>query len=138
MQCGAINPMGNSFIISVGAANQSVPVLYTVAGGLGFGQNQAPPQIRLLNTGASMIWIGFSSAAAVAAVIPTPGTTTLGTPQAVSWAAPGVEITLTIPCAIQPLANVPGRTDQPFGFWMNLIAAAAGPSPLQCQLGDGI
>lgn len=138
MQAAPFSPMGNSFTITVGAASQSVPVLYNPSGGGGLGLGSTePPQIRLLNTGTAMVWISFSSPAAVAAVIPTAGTTTLGTPQLVSWAAPGVEFSLTLPVAIQGLTGVTGRQDQPTGFWMNVIAAAAGQL-LQCQLGDGI
>lgn len=132
MQMAPFSPMGQSTIITVGVANQSVPVVYPGATGLNLA-NTEPPQIRLLNIGTAMIWINFSSPAAGAAVIPTPGTVTLGTPQPVVWAAPGVEITLTIPTSIQQLTGVAAT---PQGFWMNVIAAAAAQG-LQLQLGDG-
>lgn len=129
----ALTLMGNSALLTVGVANASVPVIYKGAGNLNIGDVD-PPQIRLLNVTTAMIWLNFSSPAAGTAVIPVAGTVTLGTPQPVVWAAPGVEITITIPVSIVPLTGVAGG---PNGFWLNTIAAAAAQT-LQLQLGEGM
>lgn len=131
----ALTLMGNAALLTVGVANASVPVIYKGAGNLNLGDVD-PPQIRLLNVTTGMIWLNFSSPAAGTAVIPVAGTTTLGTPQPVVWAAPGVEITITIPVAITALTGA-GVSGGPLGFWLNTIAAAAAQT-LQLQLGEGM
>lgn len=137
MQSAAIVLSGNSFIVTVNAASASVPVLYNPSGGGGLSLGDAqPPQMRVLNAaGGAMVWYSLTAPASAAVVIPVAGTTTLGTPQPVSWAAPGVEFIVTLP-TVARLTGVPGRNDNPIGFWLNVIAAAAGQT-LQCQLGDG-
>lgn len=123
---------GNSAILTTSATpstSRSVPVPVSsmgVSGGV--------PQIRLLNKGTVDVWLSFTSPAAAAAVIPTAGTeATLGTPQAVLWLAPGIEITLSLPCSIAPLTGV---TNTPVGFWVNHISTVAS-QVFQLQLGDG-
>lgn len=133
---GAINLMGNSVILTTNATpstNNSVPVIYSGSSNLNLGNSQ-PPQVRLINKGSGDVWLNFSSPAAGTAVVPTAGTTTLGTPQPVSWLAPNVEIVLTLPVSIAPLSGVSGS---PLGFWLNTISTLASQS-FYLQLGDGL
>jgi hypothetical protein len=131
----AITLAGNAAILTTNAAgstSNSVPVTYKGAGNLNLG-DLVPPQLRLLNTGTAMIWLSFTSPAAGTAVIPTAGTTTLGTPQPVIWLAPNIEIVISVPVAIQQLTPLVNG----IGFWLNTISAAASQS-FQLQLGDGL
>lgn len=136
MLLAPITLFGNSAILTTNGAastNTSTPVVYPGATGMNVGTLGQPVQIRLLNIGTAMIWLNFSGLAAGVAVIPTAGTTTLGTPQPVVWLAPGIEITLTIPCSIGQLAGV---ANTPIGFWLNHISSGVSQS-FQLQLGDG-
>lgn len=54
-----------------------------------FGMTSLPSQLRFVNNGTSDVWISMTSATATV-VIPTPGTSTVGTPQAVVRLKPGV------------------------------------------------
>lgn len=54
-----------------------------------FGLDRLPPMIRVINRGTADIWISFTNAQTTIA-IPTPGTTTAGTPQACFLIVPGV------------------------------------------------
>jgi hypothetical protein len=135
-QIAALVLAGNSAILTTNvtpSTNNSVPVVYAGSTNLALGTTQ-PPQIRLLNKGSSDIWLGFSSPSAVAAVIPTAGTTTLGTPQPVIWLAPGIEITLTLAVSILPLVGVAGL---PLGFWLNTISVGVSQN-FYLQLGEGL
>lgn len=137
MQTAPIALFGNSAILTTNAGastNTSVPVLLSA---LGFVNFQNPPQIRLLNKGTADIWLNFTNPAAVPAVIPVAGTTTLGTPSPVIWLAPGIEITLTLPVSIAPMTGVTGVTGAAAtGFWMSNISTGTSQS-FQFQLGDG-
>jgi hypothetical protein len=129
--------LGNSAILTTTVApstSSSVPIVYPGAAGLNLPQIVQPMQIRFFNTGASMVWVSFTSPAAGVAVIPTAGVgATIGTPQPVMWLAPSVDQTFTIPCSIAPLQGVAGT---PIGFWLNHISVGASQA-FQLQLGDG-
>jgi hypothetical protein len=137
MLLAPITLFGNSAILTtdaVASTSDSTPIVYPGAAGLNVGTVGQPVQIRLLNIGTAMIWLRFSGLAAAAAVIPTPGVgATIGTPQPVSWLAPGIEITITIPCSIGQLAGV---ANTPIGFWLNHISAGVSQA-FQLQVGDG-
>lgn len=140
MLSGPFVPQGNAVILTTNAVagtSTSTPVVYPGATGLNL--NSFPPQGRFLNLGASMIWLNFSVAAngvaaAGTATAPTPGTTTLGTPQPVVWLAPGIEVSLTLPVGI---AQLQGVALNPLGFWLNHVSGGVSQS-FQMQLGDGI
>src|SRR5258708_18294323 len=59
-----------------------------------FGMGNLPAQVRIVNNGTGDVWISMTPASATA-VIPTPGTTTVGTPQAVFRLKPGAIETFT-------------------------------------------
>jgi hypothetical protein len=131
----AITLAGNSAILTTNATpstSNSVPVVYKGAANLNLG-DVISPQLRLLNIGTAMIWLNFSSPAAGTAIIPTPGTTTLGTPQPVIWLAPNVEIVLSLAAIVQALT--PAGTG--IGFWLNTISTGVSQS-FQLQFGDGL
>jgi hypothetical protein len=132
----AIALAGNSAIITTNATpntNNSVPVPLAGSANLGL-PTLAPGNIRLLNIGTAVIWFSLTSPAAGTAVIPTAGTTTLGTPQPVIWIAPNVEVVINLSVAIQALTGVAGG---PLGFWINTISLGASQTFLM-QLGDGM
>lgn len=72
-----------------------------------FGLDRLPPMLRVINRGTADIWISFTSATTTIA-IPTPGTTTAGTPQACLIILPGV-VEIFVPPAGP-------------GFWVNDIS----------------
>lgn len=72
-----------------------------------FGRTSFPPQLRIVNRGASDVWVSFTSATATVA-IPTPGTTTVGTPQPVIILLPGV---------VEVFSIAPSQN-----FWINDIS----------------
>lgn len=61
-----------------------------------FGLGDYPRQIRVVNRGTADVWIAFFQASTVVS-IPTPGTTTAGTPQGVTILVPGVVEVFTLP-----------------------------------------
>lgn len=127
-------PYGNSVQLTTNGAastSNSLPVQFKGAGFLNVG-DALPTQIRLMNTGASIIWLSFTNAAA-ASVIPVAGTTTLGTPQPVIFLAPNILEVFTLPIGIQPLVGVAGT---PLGFWLNTISTGVSQTFLM-QLGEG-
>lgn len=139
-QLFAFCPRGDSVIINTSATpstSQSTPI---VLGGGGSTGTLAIPyhadsqQIRLLNKGTVDIWLSFTSPAAAAVAIPTAGTTTVGTPQPVTWLEPGVDLVLTLPQGWQALT---GTTLNGPGFWLNTIATVASQS-LYLQIGEGL
>lgn len=139
MQSAPILLSGKSAILTTNgsggtASSVAVPVGSTTVTSLGLGSNR-PPQLRLLNIGTAVIWLSFTSPAAATAIIPTAGTTTLGTPQSVLWLYPLIEISLTIPCSMAPLASSDANQGHQ-GFWVNMISAAASQS-FYFQMGDG-
>lgn len=134
MQLQPFMPIGNAVILTTNgtaSTNNSVMVPYVPSAGLNIASAQ-PTQIRMLNKGTADIWVSFT-AAATAAVIPTPGTTTFGTPQPVSWLAPGVEITLSLPGIFQ----LQGATATGYGFWLNNISTGISQN-FYFQLGEGV
>lgn len=139
MQTAPFLPLGNSVILTTNAvAATSTPTPVVCPGATGLNLLNQPIQARFLNLGASMIWLNISTpangvAAAGVAAAPTPGTTTLGTPQAVFWLAPGIEVSLTLPAGIAQLVGVAGN---PLGFWLNHVSPGVSQS-FQMQLGDG-
>lgn len=58
--------------------------------------NRLPDNLRVVNRGSADVWISFTEATATIA-IPTPGTTTTGTPQQAICIVPGVVEVFTLP-----------------------------------------
>lgn len=83
------------------------------------GMLQAPAALRVVNNGAVDIWMSITPAAA-AAVLPTPGTTTAGTPTAGLRLKPGVVEVFTLAA----LGLAAGGAGVP-GFFVNTISANA-------------
>ena len=133
----AFTQMGSSFIITTngtGSTTQSTPITIGTGGLLvPTYPDYIPGAIRCLNKGTADIWVSFTSPASATAVIPVAGTTTIGTPQAITWFEPGVDLIFTFPTTLI-MQNLSGA--QGFGFWMNTICTAASQN-LQCQLGEG-
>jgi hypothetical protein len=121
-------PAGNAFIITVGVANQQTPILLTGSGNANISSGM-PTQIRVFNAGTAAVWATFSTTSGVSAVIPSAGTTTMGTPQPVVFIEPGVDLVFTIPCGFTAINGIPG-------FYLNTISASAA-QPLWCMLGEG-
>ncbi len=136
----AITPfqrLSQSAIITCGVAAQSTPLLLAGGANLNLGSGQ-PTQVRLLNKGTADIWFSFTAPAANGAIaIPTAGTTTIGTPQPAQWAAPGIEISLSLECGWQLLQGLPGNAAPAIGVWLNTIAGAAA-CPLYLVFGEGL
>jgi hypothetical protein len=127
------SPAGNAFIITVGVANQQTPILLTGTANANVTSGM-PTQIRFFNAGTSAVWATLSTTSGVAAVVPTPGTTTMGTPQPVLFIEPGVDLVFTIPCGFTPIPQAGGAAIP--GFYLNTISAVAA-QPLWCLLGEG-
>lgn len=131
----AFLPMGQSVILTtnaVASTNQSFAVVYSGSANLNI-PSALPNQARFINIGTDMIWLNFTTPSVGTAVIPTAGTTTLGTPQPSIWLAPNVEVVLTLPVSVVPL--LPAGTG--VGFWLNTISASASQK-FQMHLGEGL
>jgi hypothetical protein len=95
MQLAPFQPYGNAFILVTNSvASTTTSVL--VSGLLNIPAGQNPTAVRFLNKGLSDIWLSFTTGAS-ALLVPTAGTTTIGTPQPVFWLAPGVDCVLMPP-----------------------------------------
>lgn len=136
-------PQSYSWVLSSNAVantNQSTPIYYGTAlgipvDGVGFPTLQ-PQQLRILNKGTVDVWhLLTNGPAGGTAAIPTTGTTTFGTPQPGFWAAPGVEISLTLPIQIKVIGSLLNGINQ-YGFWINTIATVASQVVEYC-LGEG-
>jgi hypothetical protein len=136
----AFCPHGDSVILTTSATpntSQSTPI--TLGGG-GSSNSLALPfhadsqQIRLLNKGTADIWLSFTSPLGATIAIPTPGTTTVGTPQPATWIEPGVDLILTLACGWIPL---PTTAYNGPGFFLNSISSAASQT-LYLQIGEGL
>lgn len=93
MQLSPFQPYGNAFILTTNAvASTATSVLLT--GQLNIPSGANPTAVRFLNKGASDIWISLTQGPSVI-LVPTAGTTTMGTPQPVFWIAPGVDCVLS-------------------------------------------
>jgi len=87
-------PVGNTVSLQTsGTASTSQSRQVTIAN---FGVDYARPNIRVVNRGSADIWISITEATATIA-IPTPGTTTAGTPQQCWVIVPGIVEVFTIP-----------------------------------------
>ena len=90
----AFSPMGNTISLTADLAARSVQVT-----AVNFGQpaspGQFPSMVRVVNVGTAAIWVSFTQATATI-VIPTAGTTTVGTPQQAIIILPGVVEVFTI------------------------------------------
>jgi len=133
-------PMGNSFIINTSGTtntNQSTLILLTGAGNLGLGAGMQPNCMRLLNKGASDIWVDWTQSAGTV-TIPTAGTTTTGTPSVATFIEPGVDLIFTLPVTfLQTAPPGQGGVGQQLQFYMNTISVGVS-QPLYCQLGEGM
>lgn len=132
-QLQAFEAKGKTFSITVGVASAAVPV--NIAD-LGLGA--FPQSLQFENTGTADIWVLLSSTAAPTAVFPTPGTTTVGTPQPGFRVRPGaiVVYSLNVSDPTQKVPNVAG-TGQGAGFYMAVISSAAAQN-LDVTPGEGL
>jgi hypothetical protein len=133
---GNLEIQGKSFSISVGAANQTVPVNLA-----DLGLTQIPSLIQFVNNGANDVWVVLSGSSGVTAVVPTAGTTTVGTPQPgvrLKAAGAGVGPYLVRLNAIPAtnVLNAAGTATGP-GFYLAFIGLAAGPAVVDVSLGEG-
>jgi hypothetical protein len=95
MLLAPFQPYGNAFILTTNSVASTVTSVL-LSGLLNIPAGQNPTAIRFLNKGAADIWISLTAGAS-AILVPTAGTTTIGTPQPVFWLAPGVDFVLTPP-----------------------------------------
>jgi hypothetical protein len=97
----------NTIALTAGLAPQSRQVKLT-----DFGLSYWPPQFRVVNIGTVPVWLWISQAS-FSLTIPTPGTTTVGTPQLGVPIIPGI-------VEIYTLSNF-----QLANLWINDISTAA-------------
>lgn len=104
-QPAAFAPQGKTISFSAGVASQSRLILQS-----DLGLNFTPSAVRIINAGSAIIWFNMAAASGGSVVIPTPGTTTVGTPQLAIPVMPNaIEVlTLPIPWTIQAASNVSG------------------------------
>lgn len=122
MQLAPFQPYGNAFILTTNSVASTVTSVL-LSGLLNIQTGANPTALRLLNKGTSDIWISLTAGAGVI-LIPTAGTSTIGTPQPVLWLAPGVD------CVLSPA--LPGGNN----VYLNSIST--GVSQLfYGQFGDG-
>ena len=117
-------PVGAAFIITTAGASTSQSTLVLLSALTA--ASQQPRNIRFLNKGTADIWVHFSSLAGAAAVIPTAGTTTVGTPQFSLWLEPQVDLVFTLPTPWQPVTAGSG-----IGIYINTISTSDDMKDLQ-------
>lgn len=128
-QQDAFQPQGNTISLTtsaVASTAQSVQItpanLGLPAAPLGSGGIPFPPNIRIVSKGTSDIWISITIATATI-VIPTPGTTTVGTPQFAL---------ILVPSSIEVWSFDPGPT-----MWINNISIGVSQT-FHITLGEGM
>jgi hypothetical protein len=129
----AFEATGKSFSITVGAANQVTPVNLA-----DLGLTQIPSALQFENTGNADVWVVMSSVAAPVAAFPTPGTTTVGTPQSGFRVRPGTIVVYR--CNVNdPTQKVQSLTANIVGpgFYLATIGAVAGQN-LDVTPGEGV
>lgn len=132
-QSSAFEATGKSFSVSVGAANQTVPVNLT-----DIGLTQIPEALQFINNGAVDVWVVQGNTSGLTAVFPTAGTTTVGTPQAGLRLKPGAIVVYRCNAndPTQKVASIVAGQQGP-GFYLAFIGAAAGPSIVDVTPGEG-
>jgi hypothetical protein len=132
-QLSAFEATGKSFSITAGLANQVTPV------NLGdIGLTQIPQSLQFENTGNADIWVVMSSVSAPVAAFPTPGTTTVGTPQSGFRVRPGTIVVYR--CNVNdPTQKVQSLTANIIGhgFYLATISLAAAQN-LDVTPGEGV
>jgi hypothetical protein len=132
----AFQPIGQSFIINTNAAPSTSQATLVSATALNIPTDKAgiptqqPTQMRIINSGTTVIWFNTTATSTVIA-IPVAGTVTVGTPGLPTWAFPNLEITMTMNA---------GWTSQGagvYGFYINTISTVA-TQPLWVTLGEGL
>lgn len=125
-QQDAFQPQSNTISLTTsGVASTSQSVQITPAN-LGLPASAAgtpfPPNIRIVSKGTSDIWISITILTATI-VIPTPGTTTVGTPQ---------PCLIVLPSSIEIWSFDPGPT-----MWINNISTGVSQT-FHISLGEGM
>jgi hypothetical protein len=109
---------GNTvYLATNGTASTSLSCPITTNDVFGAGGGPSPRNVRILNLGTSLIWLSFTPASATA-VVPTQGTTTPGTPQAVIPIYPLIVEVYTI-------TFFPNASAGLGGLWVNSISAGS-------------
>jgi hypothetical protein len=101
---------GQSIILTTNATpstSQSAQILLT-----NFNLSEWPPSIRVYNAGSSAVWFSITTVTTVV-VIPAAGTTTAGTPEPVTFLAPGIVEAMGFPGSNSDIV------------WINTISAVA-------------
>lgn len=129
----AFQPVGKSFSISVGASSEAVTVNLS-----DLGLAQVPQTLGMINNGATGIdvWVVFSITANPTAAFPTAGTINTGTPAAGMRLKSGIYVVTELPACANGVPNNAGTAQGP-GWYMALIASAAGPSVVDFFPGEG-
>jgi hypothetical protein len=124
MITSAFSPQGSTISLTTSGTASTSQSRQVTPQNLGFAASVTtfPPCVRIANRGASDIWVSFTVATATA-VIPTPGTATVGTPQAV-WIIPAG--------AIEVWTFAPGPT-----LWINDISTGISQT-YHVVFGEGI
>jgi hypothetical protein len=132
-QLSAFELRGKSFTITVGVANQVTPVNLS-----DLGMTQIPDVLQFINNGTADVWLVLSSTAAPVAAFPTPGTTTVGTPQPGLRLKPGAIVVYRCNASViaQNVPNAAGNQVGP-GFYMATISGTAA-QPIDVSPGEGI
>lgn len=128
-QPAAFAPQGKTLSFTADVTSQSRRVLLS---DLGLGV--APSCVRVWNTGTAAVWINFTASASTV-VIPTPGTTTVGTPQVAFPLAPGVIEVISFPIPWTLLTLTPGNLAN--GFFMQDISTVAAQT-YHVLFGEGV
>lgn len=124
-------PMGNSVLLGTsGSANTSISCPITVNDLYGSAGGPLPSQVRVLNTGTTVIWLVFTPVTATAA-IPVSGTTTTGTPANTFPVYPAVIEVFGI--GFTGNINATGLA----GLWCNSISAGVSQA-FTLTFGEGI
>jgi hypothetical protein len=106
---------GKTISLTAGVASQSRQVFPADFGlpAVASAPTGFPPHVRIVNRGTVDIWVSFTTASTTIA-IPTPGTTTVGTPQQGFLILPGVIEIFTLPTGgllwIQDISTQAGQT----------------------------
>lgn len=130
-QPAAFAPQGKSISFTTNATpstSQSRLILLSDIG-LGF----SPTVVHVYNVGTALVWINFAAASGGSVVIPTPGTTTVGTPQIAYPLVPGaIEVfSFALPWTAQAGLN------SPVGFYLQDISASASQT-YHLTFGEGV
>lgn len=92
----AFSPQGNTISFTTSGTPSTAQSVQITPTNFGVGGPGFPSQVRVVNRGTADVWISFTPLTATIA-IPTPGTTTVGTPALAICILPGIVEVFTLP-----------------------------------------